>query len=115
MIQGSTLYSTVWPGLNGGNNAVTAVLLGNSVTNEYVLDAGTKSQTSWIITMPTKYVYVNSIVAIPPFTSKYTALIGACEPTFGVVFDREESVAADRDEFGLFAAGPGSTWTDIVL
>jgi hypothetical protein len=89
VIQDSTLYSSVW--LNG-NDAVTATLLGNAVTNEYVLDTGTKSQTSWIITMPTKYAYVNGVGApIRPFTKAYTTVTGACEPTFGVVFNREEA------------------------
>ena len=88
VIQGTKLYSSVW---GNGNNAVTAVLLGNAITNEYVLDAGTKSQTSWVITMPTKYAYVNGAVTVPPFTSKYVSKKGACEPTFGVVFNREEA------------------------
>src|SRR4029453_7069312 len=69
VIQDNFLYSTVWP---NGNDAVTATLLGNAVTNEYVLDTGTKSQTSWIITMPTKYAYVNGVGApIRPFTKAY--------------------------------------------
>ena len=42
-----------------GFNAVTAVLMADRVTNEYVLDAGSKSQTTWIMTFPTKYAYVN--------------------------------------------------------
>ena len=88
VIQGGTLYSSVW---GNGQNAVTAVLLGNAVTNEYVLDAGSKSQTSWVITMPTKYDYVNGTTPVPPFTSKYVTKVGACEQTFGVVFNREEA------------------------
>ena len=71
VIQDGTLFSSVW---NNGNDAVTAVLLGNAVTNEYVLDAGTKSQTSWIITMPTKYAYVNGAGApFAPFTNTYVS------------------------------------------
>ena len=88
VIQDGILYSSAW---NNGFDAVTASLLGNAVTNEYVLDAGTKSQTSWIITMPTKYHYVNTSPAIPPFTNTYESLVGACEPTFAVVFNREEA------------------------
>jgi len=87
IINKGTLYSSIW---TNGNDAVTAVLLGNAITNEYVLDTGTKSQTSWIITMPTKYAYVNPGPRAP-FTSTYTTLVGACEPTFAVVFNREEA------------------------
>jgi hypothetical protein len=89
VIQNGTLYSSLW---NSGFDAVTATLLGNAVTNEYVLDTGTKSQTSWIITMPTKYAYVNGAGApFAPFTKAYVSVTGACEPTFAVVFDREEA------------------------
>jgi hypothetical protein len=88
VIQDNILYSTLW---NSGFDAVTAALLGNAVTNEYVLDTGTKSQTSWIITMPTKYHYVNENGPIAPFTHTYVSKVGACEPTFAVVFNREEA------------------------
>jgi hypothetical protein len=89
VIQDGTLYSSVWA---NGNDAVTAALLGNAVTNEYVLETGTKSQTSWIITMPTKYAYVNGVGApIRPFTKTYVSVTGSCEPTFAVVFNREEA------------------------
>jgi len=89
VIQDNLLFSSVWA---NGNDAVTATLLGNAVTNEYVLDTGTKSQTSWIITMPTKYAYVNGPGApIRPFTKAYVSVTGACEPTFAVVFNREEA------------------------
>ena len=41
--------------------------------------------------MPTKYAYVNSDPAVPPFTNTYVSKEGACEPTFAVVFNREEA------------------------
>ena len=89
VIQDNILYSSLW---NTGIDAVTATLLGNAVTNEYVLDTGTKSQTSWIVTMPTKYAYVNGAGApFLPFTHAYVSKVGACEPTFAVVFNREEA------------------------
>ena len=89
-ISGSKLYQTTWPvaGL-GRTNAVTAVLMANAITNEYVLDAGSKSQTSWIATFPTKFSYVNPGVNAP-FTSTYISKVGACENFYGVVFNREE-------------------------
>jgi len=88
VIQGSTLYRSTWA---GGDDAVTAVLLGNAVTNEFVLDTASKSQTSWVITMPSKYAYVSFTGATRPFTNKYISKTGACEPTFPIVFNREEA------------------------
>ncbi len=61
-IAGQFLYQTDWTGSAGGAgfDAVTAVLMANAVTNEYVLDIGSKSQTSWIVTLATKFNYVNA-------------------------------------------------------
>jgi hypothetical protein len=95
VITGGLLYQSDWTGVTSpseGDNAVTAVLLADRVTNEYALDAGSKSQTTWIMTFPTKYAYVNGTAApIAPFTQKYLPADGACESFFGVVFDREEN------------------------
>jgi hypothetical protein len=112
VIQDGVLYSTNW---NVGFDAVTAALLGNAVTNEYVLDTGTKSQTSWIITMPTKFAYVNSSPAIRPFTHTYVSGKGACEETFAVVFNREEAAPqiVTIDDFSPpspTAPGPTICW-----
>jgi len=90
VIQGSKLYQSSWA--TGTPLAVTAALMADLVTNEYVLDTGSKSQTSWILTFPTKQPHTNGSAApIPPFTSKYVSKVGACENFYGVVFDREES------------------------
>ena len=108
IISKATLYSSLWA---NGNDAVTAVLLGNAITNEYVLDTGTKSQTSWIITMPTKYAYVNPGVRAP-FTSTYVTGVGACEPTFAVVFNREEAspqIVTSSDFSPQTPGAPGPT------
>jgi hypothetical protein len=98
VIIGAQLFQSDWSGTVGspspGDNAVTAVLLADRVTNEYVLDAGSKSQTSWILTFPTKYAYVDEgITGSPfrPFTQNYVTKVGACEQFYGVVFDREEN------------------------
>ena len=112
VIQGGTLFSSVW---GNGQNAVTAVLLANAVTNEYVLDAGSKSQTSWIITHPTKYAYVNGAVAVAPFTKLYVSGKGACELTFAIVYNREEGspqtvIGTDFSPQVPGAPGPTICW-----
>jgi hypothetical protein len=61
------------------------------VANEYVLDPLSKSQTTWIMTFPTKQPHTTGTTApIAPFTSKYVTKVGACENFYGIVFDREE-------------------------
>jgi len=93
VIFGTNLYQTTWGALPAGGtgfNAVTATLMANTVTNEYVLDIGSKSQTTWIVTLPTKFNYVNGTTAIAPFTAKYVTKVGSCENFYGVVFNREE-------------------------
>lgn len=110
LISGGQLFQTDWTGSGGagdGFNAVTAVLMADRVTNEYVLDTGSKSQTTWILTFPTKFAYVNGAGApFAPFTQKYITKVGACEPFFGVVFNREEAspqIITDTD----FSPQPG--------
>jgi hypothetical protein len=59
----SKLYQTTWgatPVGGPGFNAVTAVLMANDGDQQYVLDIGPKSQTSWIVTFPTKFNYVTT-------------------------------------------------------
>ena len=90
VISGSNLYQSSWA--TGTPLAVTTTLMAELVTNEYVLDTGSRSQTTWIMTFPTKQPHTNGSAApIAPFTSKYVTKVGACENFYGVVFDREES------------------------
>lgn len=107
VVSGTNLYQSSWA--PGTPLAVTAALMAEAVANEYVLDAGTKSQTTWIMTFPTKQPHVTGTSApIPPFTSKYVSKVGACENFYGVLFDREESspqTVAGTD----FSPQPGPT------
>ena len=105
VIHESTLYRSTW---TNGTNAVTAVLMANALTNEYVLDPGSHSQTNWIITQPTKYAYVGASGPLAPYTTKYAAGKGACEPVFQVVLNREEGSpqVVSQDDFSP-QPGPG--------
>jgi hypothetical protein len=83
----------------GTNNAdpVSAVLMHDTILNEFVLDTVTQSGTDWIITFPTKRFYY---VPIDNTTQQVTALFqrnfvssGACDdisPIEGSLYDREE-------------------------
>src|SRR5262249_457037 len=50
------LYESTWA--PGTADAVSAVLMHDSIANEYVLDTGTRSGTDWVMTYPTKRYYV---------------------------------------------------------
>jgi len=108
------LYQSSWAA--GTPLAVTAALMAERVTNEYVLDVGSKSATTWILTFPTKQPHVNGASApIKPFTSKYVSKVGACENFYGVVFDREESspqiiTGTDFSPQPAPGAGPQLCW-----
>ena len=47
-----------------GRDAVSAVLMRESLINEYVLDTGTVSQTDWVATFPTKPFYTDPLVVV---------------------------------------------------
>ena len=70
---------------SNGQHAVSAVLMRTSITNEFVLDDGTASQTDWIVTYPTRPYYVDrpsTFMADPPFTA-------SCDWYMPQVIDRE--------------------------
>ena len=69
-------------------DAVSATMMRDTVINEFVLDAGTASQTDWVVTFPTKREYVTAAVS-PPFSNAFGAT-GACDPFSPNVFNREE-------------------------
>ena len=53
------------------SEAITALLMKQSISNDYVLDAGRLSETNWVITFPTKRFHVNAIPATAPFTNAW--------------------------------------------
>jgi hypothetical protein len=81
-----------WGG--AGRDAVSATIMRDTLMNEYILDAATKSATDWVVTLPTRRLYVDPTTAAAPFTQSYAG----CEPYTASIFNREE---------GPTAAGPG--------
>ncbi|MDX1735185.1 MAG: hypothetical protein R3228_12500, partial [Halioglobus sp.] len=53
---------------NNGFDAVSAVLMNNTISNDYVLESDIEGGTDWVITFPTKRDYVDSIPADAPFS-----------------------------------------------
>ncbi|CAH1904274.1 conserved exported hypothetical protein [Candidatus Nitrotoga sp. HW29] len=85
------VVSSTW---NKGSDAISALLMHDSIINEYVLDDTTLSGTDWVITMPTKRYNVpvhdkekgtdDDTQLLSPFTSKFWgrgsgSYNGACE------------------------------------
>jgi len=86
----ANVYTSVW-GANSPDS-VSAVLMHNTVLNEYVLDTATKSATDWVVTMPTKRFYVKKGTgnATPPFQRNFNGTAGSCDDVSLNIYDREE-------------------------
>ncbi len=93
-----------------GRDAMSAALMRNTITNEFILDAGNQAQSDWIITFPTKRYYVPArqgpaLRSDPPFENStrsailnYGVRVGditlACDRYSFAVFNREEGFPA---------------------
>lgn len=79
-------------------DAVSAVLMRESLSNEFVLDQGTRSITDWVVTMPTKYYYVHDGLAPTRLFQNPFVANGACEIVLPewtrLIFDRESRTVA---------------------
>lgn len=111
---GVRTYLSIWA---AGIDAVSSTMMHSNVINEYVLDAGTKSNTDWVMTFPTKRFYVTTAAASPPFTNKFTET-GSCESFGFQFFNREERGASAAG--GDFSPLPptlvaGLCWESTVL
>lgn len=103
VVNGTDVYITdVW---NTPIDAVSAVLMNESVYNEFVLNKGTASQTSWVITFPTKGLYYTgsgTAGSIAPtgtiFESPFTK-DGACDAVSIAYWDREEKTTTTPQGF----------------
>jgi hypothetical protein len=80
-------------------DAVSYVLMHDTLMNEYSIESGVTGQTEWVVTFPTKRFYVfegPNDQAFAPFTTLFeprtgSALATACEPVvLDTVWDREE-------------------------
>lgn len=100
-------------------DALSAVLMANTITNDYNVYAGTASETDWVISFPTKHFYVNGAESRnglgpnrAPFTSSYEAddNDGACEPIGLIYFDAEERTTTTNTgsvDFSPSSPAPG--------
>jgi hypothetical protein len=84
------LYESLWSA--GTADAVSAVLMHNTLINEYVLDTATKSGTDWVVTLPTKRHYVATGTGNAPrlFQRNFNGTAGSCDSLGLSSYDREE-------------------------
>lgn len=73
-----------------GRDAMSAIMMRDTLMNEFILDAGTASLTDWVITFPTKRDYVTTVAAAQPFTNPFSSTAGSCDPYGVAVYNREE-------------------------
>lgn len=80
----------------GDIDAVSMVLMHDTIMNDYAVDAGRNSKTDWVITFPTKRFYVNAaqnLAARAPFENLWsTATSTSCDPITLTYYDREEQL-----------------------
>lgn len=101
-----------WGATNNGWDAASAVLMKESIQNDYVVGAGLNAQTEMVFTFPTKRPYVNfSIFGVPmkvsPFSSTWDGK-EACEPVKVTYWDREENEEyLDDDQISPTPKNPG--------
>jgi len=127
---GNTTTLTDWDvaGANG-QDPVSAVLMHDTVYNEFVLDRGTLSATDWVVTMPTKGRYYNAGQIRDPITDEVKGVrvsrlfqrnfgsTGACDNVNLTVYDREERERAVTTNFSPPppTAGTSLCWEANVM
>jgi len=92
-------------------DAVSAVLMHDTIANDFVLEPSIAAGTDWVITFPTKSDYVNvPAPALDPFTEVWSgATSTACEAISIQYFNREEAgVAPDELDFSPAPPGPAA-------
>jgi len=94
------------------------VYMHTAVMNEFIMDSATLSNTDWVLTFPTKSLFVDATTAVQPFTEAFTAS-GACELVQVAFFNREERGAAvvPGDFSPSPPAGPANSvcWESTVI
>src|SRR5262249_3641187 len=105
-----------WDTSRGAHPAdpVSAVLMREQLLNYYVLDQATKSETDWVVTMPTKPFYTDIVqsgtgAALPPFEAAFTT--GGAPDYFGIapttLLYRNPGDTALYDREGRYPVGAG--------
>jgi hypothetical protein len=78
---------------DNSSQAISAVLMTESLNNEVLVNSALGGMTDWVVTFPTKRLHVDQPAAIAPFTKTWTGEtkeVPACEVIGITQYDREE-------------------------
>ena len=104
-------YSLYDFGTGNGLDAINAILMTESLSNDVMLNPAIGGQTDWVITFPTKRQSVEGalLTVSPPFTDNFLNTVKtasgvyvekpACEPVSIGQWDREEAFTANDNYF----------------
>jgi hypothetical protein len=115
VVANGSVYRSTW---NRAADAVSAVLLRSEALAEYVLDAGTQSNSAVMLAFPTRQFYVNAASGAAPF-SRPAAWSPGCaqggEPAAYESFDREERRTSLLPSPGLPAVAPAICAASLAI
>ncbi|MDR0770314.1 MAG: hypothetical protein LBE75_03835 [Burkholderiales bacterium] len=102
VVNGKNVYITDWT--PNPVDAVSAVLMNQTVYNEYVLHTETASKTDWVVTFPTKSYYydldqITGIRYVDRLFQRNFIKGGACDDLSIARFDREERRPTQSGDF----------------
>ena len=100
-----------------GPQAVSALLMTESITNDVMVNSAIGGMTDWVVTFPTKNMHVDGVTAIDPFTETWTGETTespACEVVAITQYDREEQtfVPVVSNDLQFSPAPPAATPAD---
>jgi len=113
---GDASYTLSYTGTGGGWDAVSALFMSETISNDVMINPVLNGMTDWIVTFPTKREYVNTAVRSPfsdlyargtkaaPLTYKATNL--SCEVISISQWNREESTVAVGIDGPVFSPKP---------
>ena len=95
------VFTSDWSTSPNLADPVSAILMHDSIMNEFVLDAVTDSGTDWVVTMPTKRFYVANGIgpASRLFQRNFNKTAGSCDDVSLDIFDREEQTTTTPLDF----------------
>ncbi len=116
VVSGNSVYQTTWS--SNSIDAISALFMHDHVYNTFILDAGTKSGTDWVLTFPTKRYYYDDRGQVQYlFQRNIIANTGGCDDVSATVYDREENSATPSVGFSPQRPGKANTlcWEANVL
>ena len=119
---GADAYTLVYSGTEGGWDAVSALFMSDTVSNDVMLNPVVNGATDWVVTFPTKKAYVNRTTAKAPFSDiyatgtstkplTYTGTNLSCETIKLKQWNREESTAVVGIDGPAFSPEPPAAVT----